>query len=43
MSFWGWCLTLLAIVAGLAGLIYVLWAVVQLPLSLLMQALEKRR
>lgn len=43
MSFWGWCLTLLAIVAGLVGLVYVLWAVVQYPLYFLVHAWEKRR
>jgi hypothetical protein len=43
MSFLAWCLTLLAIVAGLVGLVYVLWTVLQLLLFLLMEAWQKRR
>lgn len=43
MSFWGWCLTLLVIAACLAGLVYIFWIVVKLPLLLLTEAWEKRR
>lgn len=43
MSFWGWCLALLLIVACLGGLVYWLWAFISFPLMLLLEAWEKRR